>query len=324
MGAPMKIIRQADLEKELEHLKESLYALMRSYESVNQAFHQYLKSDKAIEDRYGDFLLARNYEEMQTLSEMGEKNQAERHEISSGLSQEEAARKVLDFYLHLPDGFSHPFEKYRGAGNFLSLAKNDIYSTFEDREASRSLLKDMAMVVEALPEYYDSGRRSTKETLFNEVWDYIRCRFEKEKQKVISEDSKQTPKEMTQIPEEMAQMPMETVQTTKKTENSSQYSGQEAGQSGQLTEMSESERSSEEVRQIPKEVDASQEKTKQISKALEESSEEPEQILGKTQAIKNETELPPEEQEPQQQEELEPQKLEQKEETRKRKAGRTP
>ncbi|MCD8154384.1 MAG: hypothetical protein LUF78_06845 [Clostridiales bacterium] len=317
MGAPMKIIRQADLEKELEHLKESLYALMRSYESVNQAFHQYLKSDKAIEDRYGDFLLARNYEEMQTLSEMGEKNQDEKPGISSDLSQEEAARKVLDFYLHLPDGFSHPFEKYRGAGNFLSLAKNDIYSTFEDREASRSLLKDMAMVVEALPEYYDNGRRSTKENLFNEVWDYIRCRFEKEKQEVISEDTKQ-------IPEEMAQMPMETVQITKETENSPKYSGQEAGQSGQLTEMAESERSSEEVRQIPKEVDASREETKQISKASEEFSEETEQISVETQAISSETEQPPEEQELQQQEELEPQKSEQKEESRKRKAGRTP
>jgi len=317
MGAPMKIIRQADLEKELEHLKESLYALMRSYESVNQAFHQYLKSDKAIEDRYGDFLLARNYVEMQTLSEMGEKNQDERHEISSDLSQEEAARKVLDFYLHLPDGFSHPFEKYRGAGNFLSLAKNDIYSTFEDREASRSLLKDMAMVVEALPEYYDNGRRSTKETLFNEVWDYIRCRFEKERQEVISEDTKQ-------IPEEMAQMPMETVQTTKETENSPKYSGQEAGQSGQLTEMAESEQSSEEVRPIPKEVDASKEEIQQISKAPEELSEETEQILQETQTVSNETEQPPEEQEQQQQEEQQPQKTEQKEETRKRKTGRTP
>lgn len=317
MGTPMKIIRQADLEKELEHLKESLYALMRSYESVNQAFHQYLKSDKAIEDRYGDFLLARNYEEMQTLSEMGEKNQDERHEISSDLSQEEAARKVLDFYLHLPDGFSHPFEKYRGAGNFLSLAKNDIYSTFEDREASRSLLKDMAMVVEALPEYYDNGRRSTKETLFDEVWDYIRCRFEKEKQEVISEDSKQ-------IPEEMAQMPMETVQTTKETENSPQYSRKEAEQSSQLTEMAENERSPEEVRQIPKEAEASQKETKQISKALEEFSEETEQVSEEAQVISSETEQPPEEQEQQQQEEQQPQKTEQKEETRKRKIGRTP
>lgn len=254
MGVPMKIIRQADLEKELEHLKESLYALMRSYESVNQAFHQYLKSDKAIEDRYGDFLLARNYDEMQTLAEMGEKNQDEKPGISSDLSQEEAARKVLDFYLHLPDGFSHPFEKYRGAGNFLSLAKNDIYSTFEDREASRSLLKDMAMVVEALPEYYDNGRRSTKEKLFNEVWDYIRCRFEKEKQEVISEDT-------AQISEETAQIPMET-----------------------------------------------------------------EQISSETQAISSETEQPSEEeeQEQQQQEDLQPQRTEQKEETRKRKAGRTP
>ncbi|MCD7744131.1 MAG: hypothetical protein LUI13_02365 [Lachnospiraceae bacterium] len=320
MGAPMKIIRQADLEKELEHLKESLYALMRSYESVNQAFHQYLKSDKAIEDRYGDFLLARNYKEMQTLTEMGEKNQAERHEISSDLSQEEAARKVLDFYLHLPDGFSHPFEKYRGAGNFLSLAKNDIYSTFEDREASRSLLKDMAMVVEALPEYYDSGRRSAKETLFNEVWDYIRCRFEKEKQEVISEDAKQ-------IPEEMAQMPMETVQTSKETENSSKYSGQDVEQSGQLTKMAESERSSEEVREIPKTVDASQEETKQISKAPEELPEETEQAPEEAQVFLSETEQPPEEQEKQlqhQQEELQPQKTEEKEEIRKKKAGRTP
>lgn len=218
MGAPMKIIRQADLEKELEYLKESLYALMRSYESVNQAFHQYLKSDKAIEDRYGDFLLARNYEEMQTLAEMGEKNQDERHEISSDLSQEEAARKVLDFYLHLPDGFSHPFEKYRGAGNFLSLAKNDIYSTFEDREASRSLLKDMAMVVEALPEYYDNGRRSTKEVLFNEVWDYIRCRFEKEKQERISEDAKQIPKAVDASQKESKQISKMSEESSEKPE----------------------------------------------------------------------------------------------------------
>lgn len=222
MGAPMKIIRQADLEKELEHLKESLYALMRSYESVNQTFHQYLKSDKAIEDRYGDFLLARNYEEMQTLSEMGEKNQDEKSGISNDLSQEEAARKVLDFYLHLPDGFSHPFEKYRGAGNFLSLAKNDIYSTFEDREASRSLLKDMAMVVEALPEYYDNGRRSTKETLFNEVWDYIRCRFEKEKQEVISEDAEQISKTVDASQVEAKQISKAPEELSEETERISQ------------------------------------------------------------------------------------------------------
>ncbi|MCD7884514.1 MAG: hypothetical protein LUI87_12540 [Lachnospiraceae bacterium] len=308
MGAPMKIIRQADLEKELEHLKESLYALMRSYESVNQAFHQYLKSDKAIEDRYGDFLLARNYEEMQTLSEMGEKNQAERHEISSDLSQEEAARKVLDFYLHLPDGFSHPFEKYRGAGNFLSLAKNDIYSTFEDREASRSLLKDMAMVVEALPEYYENGRRSTKENLFNEIWDYIRCRFEKEKREVISEDTKQ-------IPEEMAQV-------SKDTRNNPEDSRQESEQSMQPSK--EEKQILEESKQIPSELERITEGQKQASKGSEELPEETEQISGTTQAVSSETEQLPEEQEQQQQEKQQPQKTEQKEETRKRKTGRTP
>ncbi|MCD7957401.1 MAG: hypothetical protein LUG93_16980 [Lachnospiraceae bacterium] len=317
MGVPMKIIRQADLEKELEHFKESLYALMRSYESVSQAFHQYLKSDKAIEDRYGDFLLARNYEEMQTLSEMGEKNLDEKPGISSALSQEEAAHKVLDFYLHLPDGFSHPFEKYRGAGNFLSLAKNDIYSTFEDREVSRSMLKDMAMVVEALPEYYDNGRRSTKVNLFNEIWDYIRCRFEKEKQEVISEDSEHNS-------EKMDQMPMKTAQISKETENDPNYAGQEAEKSGQLTKMAESERRSEEVRQIPKEIDASREETKQISKASEEFSEEKELISEETQGISSETEQLSEEQEQQQQEDLQPQRTEQKEETRKRKVGRTP
>ncbi|MCD8013237.1 MAG: hypothetical protein LUG99_08695 [Lachnospiraceae bacterium] len=308
MGVLMKIIRQADLEKELEHLKESLYALMRSYESVNQAFHQYLKSDKAIEDRYGDFLLARNYEEMQTLSEMGEKNLDEKPGISSDLSQEEAARKVLDFYLHLPDGFSHPFEKYRGAGNFLSLAKNDIYSTFEDREASRSMLKDMAMVVEALPEYYDNGRRSTKEALFNEVWDYIRCRFDREKQEVIPEESGQGLVNTTQIPKE--------------TRNNPDDARQESEQARLLSK--EEKQFSEKKEQISKESEKLSEETKQILGESEEASENTKLISDETQTVSNETEQPSEEQEQQQQGDLQPQRMEQKEETRKRKTGRTP
>jgi len=56
MEVPVKLLRQEDLAKELESLKEAIQNLLRSYESMNLTFHQYLAENPELEEHYSEFL----------------------------------------------------------------------------------------------------------------------------------------------------------------------------------------------------------------------------------------------------------------------------